>query len=203
MESTIWLVRHGRPELPDNEMRFLGWTDLSLSAEGRRQAAATRDALSACTFDRVIHSGLKRASETAAILAEGRSVPFEELPAFREIAFGEWELRSMKELAENEPEVFAERGRDFARFRPPGGESFLDVRDRVWPAFLDLLERESGNLLIVAHAGVLKTIILTLLDISWQKLFSLRQDYCGVNVLSRWEEHLTLKQHNWTPLLAE
>ncbi len=202
MESTIYLVRHGRPELPDNEMRFLGWTDLPLSAEGRRQAESTRDALSGCALDRIVHSGLKRAAETAGILGEGRNAPFEEIPAFRELAFGEWELRSMKELAENEPELFAERGRDFARFRPPGGENFLDLHDRVWPAFLDLLERERGDILLVAHAGVIKTIVFTLLGISWQKLFSLRQDYCGVHVLSRWEEHLTVKQLNWTPRLG-
>jgi broad specificity phosphatase PhoE len=202
MESTIYLVRHGRPQLPDNEMRFLGRTDLALSAEGRRQAAETKEAFKGLLFDRIVHSGLKRASETAAMLAEGRNIPFEEIGAFREIAFGTWEVRSMKDVAEKEPEAFAARGRDFARFRPPGGENFLDVQQRVWPAFFELLDREKGDLLIVAHAGVFKTIIFTLLELSWQKLFSIRQDYCGVHVLSRYEEHLSVKQLNWTPRIG-
>jgi broad specificity phosphatase PhoE len=183
-------------------MRFLGRTDLALSEEGRGQAAAIKEAFEELSFDRIVHSGQKRAAETAAILAEGRGVPFEEIEAFREIAFGTWEVRSMKDVAEKEPEAFAARGRDFARFRPPGGENFLDVQQRVWPAFLSLLEREKGDLVITAHAGVFKTIIFTLLDLSWQKLFSLRQDYCGVHVLSRYEEHLTVKQLNWTPRLG-
>ena len=38
MESTIYLVRHGRPALPDYEMRFLGRTDLPLSPEGEELA---------------------------------------------------------------------------------------------------------------------------------------------------------------------
>ncbi len=198
MESTIYLVRHGKPDLPDEEMRFLGWTDLPLSAEGRRQAASAARSLSRLAFDRVVHSGLRRARETAEIIAVGRDAPFEELSALREISFGEWELRSIREFARNDPELFAERGRDFAGFRPPGGESFIDLRDRVMPAFSELLERESGDLLVVAHAGVIKTILFTLLDIPWQKLFSLRVDYCGIQLISRMDGYLAIERLNWT-----
>ncbi|OPZ38519.1 MAG: Alpha-ribazole phosphatase [Synergistetes bacterium ADurb.BinA166] len=201
MQSTIYLVRHGRPELPDDEMRFLGWADLPLSDEGRRQAAAAARALSGARFDRVVHSGLSRARETAEIIAASTDAPFEEVAGLREISFGEWELRSIGEFAESEPELFAERGADFAGFRPPGGENFLDLRERAWPAFLGLLGREPGNLLIVAHAGVIKTIIYAILGIPLQKLFSVRLDYCGIQVISRMDGHLTLTRLNWTESL--
>ena len=199
MESTIYLVRHGRPALPDYEMRFLGRTDLPLSPEGKEQALALKRVFEEIRIDRVFHSGLKRAAETAYIIAGKRNIPFAVVPEFQEIAFGEWEVRSMKEIMESDPEAFEARGRDFARFRPPGGENFLDVQKRVWPAFTGLLDRWEGNLLITAHAGVFKTVIFTLLDIPWQKLFSLRQDYCGVHVLTRFDGHLTVRQLNWMP----
>lgn len=199
MESTIYLVRHGRPALPDYEMRFLGRTDLPLSPEGKEQALALKRVFEEIRIDRVFHSGLKRAAETAYIIAGKRDIPFAVVPEFQEIAFGEWEVRSMKEIMESDPEAFEARGRDFARFRPPGGENFLDVQKRVWPAFTGLLDRWEGNLLVTAHAGVFKTVIFTLLDIPWQKLFSLRQDYCGVHVLTRFDGHLTVRQLNWMP----
>ncbi|MDI9369374.1 MAG: histidine phosphatase family protein [Synergistaceae bacterium] len=198
MESTIYLVRHGKPELPDDQMRFLGWSDLPLSTEGRRQAERAARSLSGLSFDRVVHSGLRRARETAEIIAAGRDVPFEELSPLREISFGDWELRSIREFAKTEPELFEARGKDFAGFRPPGGENFLDLRDRVMPAFYGLLEQERGDLLVAAHAGVIKTILFALLEIPLQRLFSIRVDYCGIQVISRMDGHLAIKRINWT-----
>ena len=120
MESTIYLVRHGRPALPDYEMRFLGRTDLPLSPEGEEQAMALNQAFAGIHLDRVFHSGLKRASETARIVAGDRNLPFAIVPELQEIAFGEWEVRSMKEIMASDPEAFEARGQDFAGFRPPG-----------------------------------------------------------------------------------
>lgn len=198
MESTIYLVRHGRPELPDYEMRFLGRTDLPLSREGKEQATALKRTFEELPLKRVFHSGMKRAFETASIIAGHRDIPFTAIPELKEIAFGEWEVCSMREIMEKDPAAFAERGRDFAHFRPPGGENFLDVQKRVWPAFTSLLEGEEGDMMIVAHAGVFKTVIFSILDMPWQNLFSIRQDYCGIHVLSRCAGHLTVRQLNWT-----
>lgn len=199
MESTIFLVRHGRPDLPDNEMRFLGRTDLPLSPEGIRQAEALREAFSNIPLEGIFHSGLKRASETAAVIAEGRALPVEGVPALQEVSFGQWELLSMREVMEQDPEGFTEREKDFVSFRPAGGESFYEARERAWPAFNEILARTEGNLLIAAHAGIIKTLIYTLLGIPWRNIFSMRQDYCGVHVLDRFEGRLTVRKLNWTP----
>ena len=55
--------------------------------------------------------------------------------------------------------------------------------------------------MIVAHAGVIKTIIYAILGIPLQKLFSVRLDYCGIQVISRMDGHLTLTRLNWTESL--
>ena len=201
MVSTIYLVRHGRPALPDREMRFLGRTDLALSDEGEGQARALNPLFKKLPLAGVFHSGLKRAAETAAIVAEGMALPLTVVPEFQEIAFGEWELMSMKEIMERDPENFEARSRDFAGFRPPGGENFRDVQNRVWPAFTTLVDQGEGDLLIAAHAGVFKTIICTVLGVPWDNMFSITQDYCGVHVLDHLHGRLTVKKLNWTPLL--
>lgn len=202
MESLIYLVRHGRPDLPDREMRFLGRTDLPLSQEGRQQAAILSEFFSKLAIGRVFHSGMRRAEQTASIIAGDRELPFTAVPELQEIAFGEWELCSMKEMMQKDPLGFESRGKDFAGFRPPGGENFLDVQSRVWPAFQSILDRQEEDIMIVAHAGVFKTIIFTILEMPWQKLFTLRQDYCGVHVLSLYDGHIAVRQLNWTPRIG-
>lgn len=201
MVSTVYLVRHGRPALPDEELRFLGRTDLPLSSEGEVQARGLNPVFKKLSLAGVFHSGLKRAAETAALATEGIDVPRRVVPEFQEIAFGEWELKSMKEIMELDPGSFEARGRDLAGYRPPGGENFQDVLDRVMPAFNGLLEGADGDLLITAHAGVFKAIICTILGVPWENFYSITQDYCGVHVIEKREEYLTVKKLNWTPVL--
>ena len=199
MESTVFLVRHGRPALPDTEMRFLGRTDLPLSPEGVQQAEGLRRAFWPIPLEGIFHSGLRRAAETAEIIGEGRNIPLEAVPGLQEVHFGTWELLSVREVMEQDPEGFEKRERDYAAFCPPGGESFHDAWRRAWPAFNGILTRSEGNLLIAAHAGIIKTLIYTILEIPWRNIFSTRHDYCGVHVLERFGGRLTVRRLNWAP----
>ncbi len=200
MGTTLYLVRHGRPELPDREMRFVGSTDLPLSHEGREQATALRNVFLPIPLVRVCHSGMLRASETAAIIAEGRDIPVSVIPELRELSFGEWEMRTFADVAAREPMEFATRERDFARFVPPGGESFAEAQRRAMPAFSSLANGE-GHILVAAHAGVFKAILFAVLGMPWSSLFSVTQDYCGIHVIERRDEYLTVRRVNWTPIL--
>lgn len=200
MNNRIYLVRHGRPELPDRNIRFLGRSDLPLSGEGRGQAGELKKVFDTLPLAGVYTSGLKRADETASIIAGHRDIAITVIPALQEIAFGKWELLSMDEIRRKDPGAYEERGRDFAHFRPEGGENFLKVQQRAWPAFLSLVGQQ-GNILVTAHSGVFKVLLLTLLDLPWKKLFTLRQDYCGVHVLQRSGGELTVEKLNWSPRL--
>jgi len=199
MERTIYLIRHGRPDLPDQNLRFLGSTDLPLSDEGISQARKLRPILEGRDFERVFHSGMKRALQTAELIFEKRSINLEIIPEFREIAFGEWENLSMSEISRKDPAAFKARGEDFACFTPPGGENFTDLQGRAYPAFEKIISSTSGDILIVGHAGVFKSIILRILGLSLQQLFSFRLDYCGVSLISQKDLHLSLSKLNWTP----
>ena len=203
MNNRIYLVRHGRPELPDRNTRFLGRSDLPLSEEGRSQARELKKTFKDLPLEGIFTSGLKRADETAAILAEGRRMAITTVPAFQEIAFGKWELLSMEEIRCNNPGAYEARGKDFANFRPEGGENFIEVQQRAWPAFLSLADGQPGDFLVAAHSGVFKVILLTLLELPWKKLFALRQDYCGVHVLERSDGELSVEKLNWSPRLKE
>jgi len=130
----VWLMRHGA--LPPNpERRFVGQRDIALSEPGRRQMAAWRQRLADIPFAAVISSDLSRCVESARLVRGERDIPLVLEPAFRELSLGAWEGHTPEEIEERFPGAYAERGRDMARFRPEGGESFTDLAERVVPVF--------------------------------------------------------------------
>jgi probable phosphoglycerate mutase len=74
---------------------------------------------------------------------------------------------------------------EVARFRPPAGESFLDLQQRVVPVFEKEVDHAGGNILMVAHAGVNRMILCHLLGMPPEHLFRLVQDWGSMNLIDR------------------
>ncbi len=184
MQSLIYLLRHGEVDksLP---RRFLGQTDLPLNANGIRQARALREQLKNISFDQVFASPLQRAVRTAALISGLAVENIHQIEAFKEINLGDWEGLTVDEVRSRFPGAYEQRGRDLEHFRPEGGESFNDLADRCLPALLDLTQRYSGPLLIVAHAGVNRVLLSRLRHLPLQDLLEIPQDYGAINILRR------------------
>ena len=86
--------------------------------------------------------------------------------ALREISLGKWEGRSFSEVQQRFPVEFDARGQDIENWRPPGGESFADCRERVMGAVGNILRKTRGNILLVAHAGVNRLILCDALGVA-------------------------------------
>jgi probable phosphoglycerate mutase len=142
----LWLVRHG--ETPASRDRKLaGWTNVPLTAEGERQAAALRPRLDGHAFDSVWSSDLDRALRTAR-LAWGEPRVDARL---REMSFGELEGRSWETLAPGQQGALMR----FSGFDTPGGESFEALRARV----LSLVDSLApGRHLFFTHGGVVRLL---------------------------------------------
>lgn len=185
----IYLLRHG--EIQEKEKgRMVGQTDLPLSEQGRKQARQWRDALADTRFALIAASDLSRASQTARIIAGKQADAVRISPRLREIDLGEWDGRSKDQIKTEFPRLWALRGQAFDRVRPPGGESFEDLQARVMPVFQKLIAplqsgraKNAANALIVAHAGVNRAILCRLLQVPLAHLFSLGQDYGGMNLI--------------------
>ncbi len=202
MTRRMLLVRHGDPRLPAEGKVFLGSrSDVPLAPEGISRMERLREHLENFPLDRIVTSPLRRARESATLLAEGRSLAVEVDPALREIDLGEWDGLPFATVRARDPEGFAERGRRLADFRPPGGESFRDLAARVAPHLTHLLATSSGNLLLVAHAGVFHAMICTLLNLPLERLFLLTQSYGGVHLLDDLRGEWRVKRLNWSPEL--
>ena len=163
----LWLVRHGETE-GQSSIRFHGRNDVALSETGRAQIRALAPWLRDVPFVRVVHSPLRRAAESAHILAAACGLAPALLQAderLREISFGDCEGMTAEEIAVAFPE-FWRAHRAGAADCFPGGEPRAAFSSRVAAAVRELAaERWNGDLLVVAHRGTVRQSLRALLGV--------------------------------------
>ena len=110
MKTTLFLVRHG--ETVDNANKIMqGQTQGQLNEEGVRQAQQLREQLAGTSIDAVVSSDLKRAVDTARIVAGPHGLEVVTTPLLRE--------------------------RDWGSFT---GRYIPDLKDEVWPDDIETLD---------------------------------------------------------------
>lgn len=181
----ILLLRHGEIRTETDEKRFIGQLDLPLTDAGRRQAQYWHRFLAGVPLTAVVCSDLSRCLETARIVTADRTAGITALADLREIHLGQWDGLTFRQVRMRWPDAFQRRGQAVARFRPPAGESFADLRRRVVPAFERAVDQSGKVLLIVAHAGVNRVILCHILGIPLERLFGIGQEYGAMNLIDR------------------
>ena len=155
----IFLMRHALT-VWNLAGRIQGHHDTPLAPDGERQIAAWRTALKGLVLDRFYCSDLARARTTADRLNQKRRLPLSEEPRLREQDWGRWTGRIQRRLKQEEPEAYTRQTRRGWQFRPPGGESQLEVLERALAALRDIIARHPGErILVVTHEGVLKGLV--------------------------------------------
>lgn len=149
--SPIYLIRHGLTWANEQHL-YCGSSDLPLSPAGEAELRKLHYELPPARF---LTSGMKRTEQTLSLLFG--QVPHQQEPAFREIDFGRFELRSYEEL-KDDPEYQAWITGDNRRNVPPGGESGQQMEARVLSA-LQRLEAEDIPTVLIAHGGVIACIM--------------------------------------------
>ncbi|AZR74646.1 alpha-ribazole phosphatase [Anoxybacter fermentans] len=180
------LVRHGHTEA-NHKRVFQGWLDLSLSEKGRKQAIRLREELKNYQFEKIYVSPLKRALETAEIIKEGLKTPSEivKAGALKEMNFGFWEGLSSDEIQARYPEDFQNWLKNWQRVRVPGGESAIQMFERVrnWVDKILKKHDEDTTLLIVSHEGVILQMIAYLLGFDLASSWHFRVDPGSLSVI--------------------
>jgi probable phosphoglycerate mutase len=163
--------------------RYIGQKDTPLNDSGRVQALWWSKELSAIPFLAAYSSDLLRSRETLRIITEGRAIVSTSLPELREISVGLWDGLAMEDVRKKLPGEYKKRGADPAGYRPPEGESFADLNDRIIPLFKSMVQDREGTILVVGHAGVNRVLLCHLLGMPLGNLFRLGQDYGCLNIL--------------------
>jgi broad specificity phosphatase PhoE len=154
---TFVFIRHGATDW-NLEGRFQGQLDIPLNSEGRLQAQAVKDRLGSAAFDEIYTSPLRRASETARIIAGERVVQTDWRLA--EIHHGEWQGLTKEEIASRWPDTWTAWNKDPLGTTTGSGESPDEVRRRVE----EFLRTARGQaVLCVSHGIVIQTVRTILL----------------------------------------
>lgn len=193
LSTNLFLVRHGAT--PSNEQRpqvLQGSSvDAPLSDRGRNQARQVGRFLSTFAIDAVFSSPLQRAVETAGAIAEHHSHTVEQVDGILEVNVGRWERLDWGTIERDFPDEYRRFTEDPVHTAYLGGESYVDVQNRIVPAFEKLLVENCGRtIVVVAHSVVNRTWLATLLGLDLAKLRGLPQDNCCINVI-RWENGVT------------
>ncbi|HWQ29839.1 MAG TPA: histidine phosphatase family protein, partial [Negativicutes bacterium] len=185
--SCIYLIRHGRPQTPDNRTYCLGRdSDPHLSADGQRQSKVLSECFEGLKFNKVYYSPLKRSRETAELLSAGKWLTCEDT-GINEIGVGLWEGLSFDEIRSKYPDIYSARGEDWA-LSPPGGEGLDEAAERMEKAIKRIAYEEAtyggGNdLLAVTHDGVIRALLWRLMGLDTKKDVMIRQPYGSITVL--------------------
>jgi probable phosphoglycerate mutase len=151
----LW-VRHG--QTPANAAGvLLGRHDPSLTDLGLDQVRAVAGLVAAAEPGVIVTSPLRRARQSAAVLAEACGAPVVVDERAVEIDYGDWDGHRLDDVP---PEVLARWRRD-AEFRPPGGESLADVGRRVAALCRELAHDAAAgpSLVVVSHVSPIKAAV--------------------------------------------
>lgn len=164
--TRLVLVRHGETEY-NREGRWQGSeSDPPLTPRGHQQAASVAEALAGQNFDALYTSDLLRAIETSRVLAGELGLQPRVVEGLRELSHGAWEGKTLEEILETWPEEYADFQADPREVSRPGGESYGDLSERVWPLLERLADRHPGErVLVVTHGGPIRLVLSDLLGV--------------------------------------
>jgi 2,3-bisphosphoglycerate-dependent phosphoglycerate mutase len=155
----IIAVRHGETAW-NVAARIQGQLDIGLNDTGRWQAKRVSEALATEEISAVYSSDLGRAHETAQSIAEAAGISVVPEEGLRERSFGMFEGKTFDEIHQTWPDHAHNWRKRIPEWQPPeGGESLLQLRERVTRTIQALAARHTGEqIVVVAHGGVLDTL---------------------------------------------
>jgi alpha-ribazole phosphatase len=183
MGCRIYLVRHGETEW-NASLKYQGQTDVPLSETGKKQADLLGKRLAASKFDGFYSSDLARAYETAGIISLYHKQQIKRIPELREINFGLWEGLDYKEIMGKYPDEIKQWWEKPLLARIPGGETMDEMIKRTTTTVRTIVEsHNSGNIVVVTHGGVVRSIVGTVLGMDMNKYWRLRLDNACLNII--------------------
>jgi len=142
----LWLIRHGETEW-SAAGRHTSTTDLELTAEGERKAAAVGRLLAGKTFAQVLASPLRRALETCRLAGYRGEIT----PDLREWSYGAYEGLTTAEIQVENP------GWTIWTGTPPDGESAEEVGARADRVIATAIAA-GGDVALFGHGHMLRVL---------------------------------------------
>ncbi len=204
--ALFYFVRHGVSEW-NAENRLCGRTDVSLSDEGRRQAVRLAERLRGLSPAALYTSPLRRAVETAEIIAAATGVKPIVDGRLIELDYGAWEGMTFAEVMELDADAYRAWDADPANVAPREGESGAQALARVAPFLDELAARHSGpdriGVIVVCHKTICRLVACHALGLPASEYRRrLSMDNAALNIIQSSEKGWRLILLNDTSHLA-
>ena len=187
--TRLVLLRHG--EALGVAGRCIGQTDVPLSPDGaaairRLVADGPRTLIGTCEgVVRVVSSDLRRAAESAEIVAAALDCDVVQDARLREISFGEWDGHSWSDIECGYPEQLRTWMERWTETAAPGGESVDDLLKRATEWTSDAVSGQSSatTIVVVSHAGWIRAAVSHLLAYDIAHMFAIPVDHARVTII--------------------
>lgn len=187
----ILLVRHGDAarNTPQNFNAALSCPDPELTSAGRDHAHQLGQRLCALSIQRIYTSDLRRAVQTAQVLADYLSAPVEPRAELREINMGRLFTATWEDVDKDLPGYSALWKLHEEDLPYPGGERGADVIRRAMPLIDEMVEAHrhlrDPRVVVVTHGGTIRSLLCAFLGIGAEKRFQFGAPLynCGLTVV--------------------
>lgn len=212
MATRVILVRHGQSSY-NAQKRIQGRSDESvLTEQGQAAARQVGQALGQLPIQTLYCSPLQRAKHTAEIICQNFAqppalVPTEQLLEINLPLWENWRKEDVKAKYPEEYRLWHESPQDLAM--TVEGQTFYPVRELYaqaqdfWQTILP--QSEGKTILIVAHNGINRCLLMSALGMPLSHYHRLQQSNCNINVLNfsgTWGDPVQLESLNQTAHLG-
>lgn len=213
MATRVIIVRHGQSSY-NAEQIIQGRCDESvLTEQGKADAQIVGKALSNLKIDAFYCSPLQRAKQTAATIHAclDNPPPLQATDKLIEIDLPLWENLKKKEVASKfaeEYRTWKQNPHEFKMILSEGKEhypvlSLYEQAKEFWQEII--LEHQGETILIVAHNGINRCLIMSAIGVAPERYHSIQQSNCCINVLNfagGWGDSVQLESLNQTSHLG-
>lgn len=193
----LFLVRHGQTDW-NVKGKIQGSVDSELNETGIKQAEELSIKIkllkSKHNFSIIYTSPQRRAAKTAQILSQAVNADYIKVKGLEEINFGEWEGMTWPEIEKKYPEEYEEWYENRRYTRPPKGESYQDMIERVLAAIHKIIEKENEheNVVIVTHSAVIMCLMCYITNTPFEDMMKFITDNTAITEID--SRVLTLNQ---------
>ena len=193
----LMLVRHGETEW-NVQRRYQGQSDVPLSEIGNQQAESIAGRLAGQEIDAIYASDLKRAWQTAQVIAAQIGLDVISEPRLRELKFGILEGLTFEEAEEKYPEMITAWLDDFNN-TPERAETIDMFNARIVSLLDDLkVKHDEQVVLLVGHGGSLSEILRVVLGLSPEKRWYIQMENASLSEVLIADEFVALNRLNDT-----
>lgn len=170
----VYLIRHTTPHFEKG--LIYGQLDLGLIDSYHEEFELVKQKLPA-KFDQVYSSPSMRCTRLAQFITNN----FETDPRLMELNFGEWEGKTWETVDQTQLQIWMD---DFVNTVVPGGESMLQMSERVKEFWQEISLLPIEKIAVVTHAGVIRIILGIVRKLELNTLFEIKVEYGEVVVLN-------------------